>query len=304
MQTRHEHNGITWIDLQSPTPHEVRAIMEEFPIPSLVAEELLLPSTKARIERYEGLIYMILHFPALRHTHKTTDQEIDFIVGENFIITTHYDTIDSLHEFSKVFQVNSVLGSESVVGKHGGFVLFYMLKRLYRSVEYEIDFIKRQMNDIENRIFSGEEKEMVEAISQTGRDLLNLRQIIEPHREVLKELEDVAVKIFGTYYAPYVRGLSNEYYRVHNHIMRGTEAMRELRETNNSLLSTKQNEIMKILTIMTSITAPLALITSLFGISSGYLPIVKNESGFWIIIAMMTAIAALLIFFFRYKRWF
>lgn len=304
MLHRHEHNGITWIDLQSPTAHEVRSMMEEFPVPSLVAEELLLPSTKARIELHGDVMYMVLHFPALRHTHKTTDQELDFVLGHNFIITTHYDTIDSIHEFTKVFQVNSVLGNESIVGRHSGFVLFYMLKRLYRSVEYEIDYLKRQMSDIENKIFSGEEKEMVESISQTGRDLLNLRQTVEPHREVLRELEDIGVRMFSNDFAPYVRGLSNEYYRVHNHIMRSTESLRELRETNNSLLSTKQNEIMKILTIMTSITAPLALITSLFGISSGHLPLVESENVFWMILAFMSAVAGVLILFFRYKRWF
>ncbi len=303
MRSRFEHNRLVWIDLESPSREEVRDIVDEFNITPLVAEELLLPSIKPRAEFYPTYAYIVLHFPALQHSHKTREQEIDFVIGHNFIITTHYDTIDPLHKFSKVFEVNSLL-DKSDIGEHAGFVFFYMLKKLYGSVEHEVEYVRQDLAIIEEHIFSGHEISMVAAISRSARDLLNLRQTVEPHREVLHGIEAGGPQLFGEEFVPHLRAMSDEYYRVHNHIMRETESLHELRETNNSLLSTKQNETMKTFTILAFVTLPLSLIAAIFGIDAKYEPIVYLPYGFWIIIGIMACVGLLMYSYFKYREWF
>lgn len=302
MLHRYTHGDLIWIDLESPNKNEVRDIANEFGINSFVAEELLLPTAKPRVEQHENVLYLILHFPALHHTHHSTEQEIDFIIGKNFIITTRYDMIDPLHKFSKVFEVSSML-DKSMIGEHAGFILFFMLKKLYGSVDHEVEHIRVSLSDIEQQIFEEKQKEMVASISHAGRDLLNLRQAIEPHREILQKFEQIGRKYFGEPFTPYLRGITNEYYRVHNHIMRNTESLRELRETNNSLLSTKQNEVMKNLTLMAFVTFPLSLIAAIFGMNTKELPIVGMPGDFWIVTGGMLFGMGLMFIFFKYKRW-
>ena len=302
MRTSYEHNGVLWIDLESPTQDEVRGIVEQFGIPTMVAEELLLPSTKPRAEFYNSFMYAILHFPTLRRSHKSAEQEVDFVVGHNFIITTHYDIVDPLHKFSKVFEVNSIL-DKSNIGNHAGYFLFYMLKKLYKGVEYEVERVRHHLGTIEGDIFSGHEVGMVEALSKTARDLLNLRQTIEPHREVLRTIESEGAKLFGDDFTPYLRALSNDYYRVHNHVMRNAESLHELRETNNSLLTTKQNETMRMLTIMALFTFPLALIAAVLGVDTKYNPILGRPNDFWIIVGIMASFACLMFWYFKHKKW-
>lgn len=302
MLKNYEHNGIAWVDLESPTHEEVRSIAEKFGINAIVAEDLLLPSTKPRADFYNDYVYLIFHFPALRHSHKSIEQEIDFVVGRKFIITTHYETLDPLHRFSKIFEVNSVL-NKSNIGEHAGYVLFYMLKQLYKAVEHESDHVKRHLGTIEEDIFSGQEVRMVEALSQSARDLLNLRLSIEPHRDVLHALESEGAKLFGEEFVPYLRALSNEYYRVHNRVMRNTESLHELRETNNSLLSTKQNETMRVLTIMALLTFPLALFVAILDVDTVYNPIRGIPYDFWWIIAAVIMCGSLMLWYFRHKKW-
>src|SRR3989338_244499 len=302
MHTRYEHNGLIWVDLEPPSRDEVQDVMDQFEIAPLVAEELLLPTTKPRVEFYPTYAYLVLHFPALRHRHKTPEQEIDFIVGHNYIITTHYDTIDPLHKFSKVFEVNTLL-DKSNLGDHAGFMLFYMLKNLYGAVEHEVDYVRHALDVIEDRIFSGHEVAMVTNISRSARDLLNLRQRIEPHRDVLRDFEAGGPQFFGTAFSPYLRTLSDEYYRVHNHIMRATESLHELRETNNSLLTTKQNEKMRILTIMALLTFPLALFVAIFDIDAISNPIIGLPYDFWIILGAVLTIGAGMLLYFKHRKW-
>jgi magnesium transporter len=302
MLSRYIHQNVTWIDLESPTQEEIRTLMDEFGIDTLIADELLFPSTKPRVELTEHFMYLVLHFPAVRHTHKMREQEIDIILGKNFIITTRYEMIDPLHKFSKVFEVNSLL-DKSNLGEHAGFVLYYMLKRLYRSVDHELDSVRQSLSSIEEHIFSGDEVAMVSAISESARALLNIRQTIEPHREVLREFETAAAHLFGPAYAPFARSASDEYYRVHNHVMRLTESVHELRETNNSLLSTKQNETMRVLTIMALFTFPLSLIATTFAIDAPSTPFIRDVNGFWIIVGLMIAVGLSMFAYFRYQKW-
>ena len=303
MLQRYKHGHLTWIDLESPTRNEIYSLTNEYSIDALVAEELLLPTAKPRLEVHPQMLYMIMHFPALHHTHHSQEQEIDFVIGKDFIITTRYDMIDPLHKFSKVFEVNSML-DKATLGEHAGFILYYMLKKLYGSVEHEIEHIRVALHDIETSIFEQKEKEMVAAISHAGRDLLNLRQAIEPHRELLQEFEHAAPAFFGEAFAPYARNITNEYYRVHNHIMRNTESLHELRETNNSLLSTKQSEIMKILTILTALTFPITIISNVFSMNVHSEPLFGNAWDFWLLVGAMIAGIAAMFIFFKTRRWF
>ena len=276
--------------------------MDEYHLNHFVAEELLLPTMKPRVEFHEGYLYTILHFPALRHAHKTGEQEVDFVVGDKFLITTRYDTIDPLHKFSKVFEVNSVL-DKSPMGEHAGYLFFYMLRRLYKAVEHELDFVRTDLVHIEHSLFGGFEVRMVRAISQCARDVLNLRQTIEPHRDILKTLADDGAKFFGEEFVPYLRSLENDYYRLHNHIMRLTETLHEIRETNNSLLSTKEGETMRRLTIMAFLTFPLSLLVNVLNINSVHNPLHNMPYDFWIIVGIVCAIGSLMIGYFKYKKW-
>jgi len=302
MQSRHEHQGLVWVDLESPSRDEIHAIMGEFSIQPLIGEELLLPSSKPRVEFYKNYTYVILHFPALRHSHKNREQEVDFVIGKQFLVTTHYEAIDPIHNFNKIFEVSSALDGDTI-GDHAGFIFFSLLKRLYKGVEHELEFIRRDLITIEEHIYSGEEVLMVEAISHVARDLLNLRQILEPHREVLHALENEGGVFFGTDFVNYLRGLSNEYYKVHNHIMRLTESLHELRETNNSLLTTKQNETMKKFTILAFLTFPLTLVAALFSMHAVSTPVIGSPHDFYIIVGAMALAAAAMIIFFKSNKW-
>ncbi len=302
MKSRYQHHGIVWVDLENPTRQEVLDVATEFGLDALTAEELLAPSMRAHVDVQPRYTYLILHFPALRHAHHHREQEIDFVIGREFLITTHYDTIDPLHKFAKVFEVNSVL-EVGGASDHAGHIFFFMLKRLYKAVEHEVEYVRRELSNIEEHIFSEHQVAMVSAISRAARNLLNLRQTIEPHRDVLKSLESDGAAFFGDDFRQYLRAMENDYYRVHNHIMRNTESLHELRETNNSLLTTKQNETMKIFTIMAFVTFPLSLIAIILDMDSVHNPLRGMPYDFWIVIGIMAFASLLMFAYFRKKNW-
>jgi len=303
MLSRYKHKDLTWIDLETPTNDEVRALMEEFSLDPLVAEELLSPTLRPKVDVFDNYIYLILHFPALKHTHQSTaDQEVDFVIGKQFLITVRYDTIDPLHKFSKIFEVNSIL-DHSDIGEHAGYVFFYMIKKLYKAVNHELDFIHDTLKAIEEDIFKGKEKEMVRELSAVSKGLLGFKQTLYAHKDVLSSFETTGETFFGRNFTYHLKAMTGEYYKVNNEILSHIDTVSELRETNNSLVSTKQNEIMKVLTIMAFVTFPLSLIASIFGMNTETLPFVGYTNDFWVIIGVMIIFAAFFFIFFKYKKW-
>jgi magnesium transporter len=307
MLTRYAQHNLTWVDLVAPTPTEVRALMKEFDLDPLIAEELLMPSFKPKVERRGDAIFAILHFPALRVGSPSggiaprPEQEIDFVVGKHFLITTRYEQIDPLHSFAKAFEVNTVLGRGAAT--HGGHLFAAMVRRLYEALGAECDNVHRHLMDIEERVFGGDERRMVIELSHTGRTIHDFRQSLLPHREMLDSLEPVGARFFGAEFSYYARELVGAFGRVERSLENLHDSLQELRATNNSLLTTKQNEAIKILTMMAFITFPLSLVVAIFSMPGPYVPLVGSPGGFWIVIGILVALAVSFLAYFKHKDW-
>jgi len=302
MLTKYGQKNAVWIDLVSPTPSEVRGLMQEFGIDPLIAEELLTPSFKPKTERRGDIIYVILHLPILKGLGRRAEQEIDFVIGKNFLITTRYDNVDPLHAFAQAFEVNTVL-NRPATHLNGGHLFTSMARALYEAMINECHTVSRRLQDIEDRIFRGDERQMVIELSQTGRIIHDFRDALAPHREMLISIEAAASRLFGPEFSYYLRDLEGAEERVERTVDNLYTSLLELRETNNSLLSTKQNEVMKTLTVLAFIFFPLQFIASIFGMNTLHNPIIGSPFDFWILIAGMVAVAVACFVYFKRRGW-
>jgi len=305
MIKEYKHKNVTWIDLENPTQEEVRNLSNKYEIDHLTANELLTPTLRPRVDYHSKYIYLILHFPNGHNDNKGFNkkiEEVDFIIGQDFIITTRYTTIDAILEFSKVFEVESILDKSNMT-KHAGYIFYYMIQNLYKNLNNRLDHVRDVLADVENKIFHGEERQMVKELSMLNRLLLNYRESTNLHQEILESFEVAGKKFFGADFEYHLRSVTGEYYKVRSSMDSAKEYLNELRDTNDSLLSTKQNEVMKILTITTFIFLPLSLLAGIFGMNAKYMPVVGQNNDFWILVLSMAIIATFLFLFFKIKKW-
>ena len=306
MIKKYTSQNITWIDMEEPNREEVKSLMKEYKIHPLVADELLIPTFKPSVDLYNNFIYLILHFPAFKHTNGKEgnyNREIDFIIGKDFFITTHYGSVNSLHRTSKMFEIETILNNENQL-EHAGYLFYYVVQQLYKSLIEELDYIENLQEDLEKNIFGGNEKQMVKEISRVSHNLLDFKQAVSHHKETLDSLEIIGTEFFGKDFSYYLKNISNKYRKVSHIVDTNMENLRELRRTNDSLLTTKQNETMKIFTILAFITFPLSLIASIFGMNAIFTPIIGAKGDFWVIIGGMIVVTGLMFWFFKYKKWF
>lgn len=303
MISTYKHNKVVWIDLESPTNEEVRKLVDKYSIDPVVGNELLSPSAKPHINFHDNYIFLILHFPTRgENGNSASKEEVDFIVGKNFIITARYNVVDAILQFAKIFEVNSLL-EKSNVDEHSGYIFFHMIINLYKTLGDQIENIRDSIIGVEEKVFSGDESKMVAEISRLNRKLLNFKETIGMHYEILRTFEALGSKLFDSRFENNLRQITGEYIKVQNSLENTREYLEEIRKSNDSLLTTKQNEIMKNLTVMAFIMLPLTLITGIFGISNKAVPYFEMPRDFGILVLIMMLVSLGAVIFFKWRKW-
>ncbi len=302
MLSKYSYKKLTWIDLECPTKDEVALLAETYDVHPLVAEELTRQTERAKVDMYHNSLYLVLHFPVVQHVDKTVKiVEIDFVIGQNFLITTHFDAIDPLHEFAKLFEVHSILDRSADL-THAGFLFFYVIKELYKHCLLELERIEEELQSIEKFIFNGNERGMVVELLKLNRSLIDFREAIRFHGETLRSFEIAGKKFYGDDFTYYLSAISGEFQRVENIFHDHKQVLNDLRKTNDALLAHRTNETMKLLTILSFITFPLSLVAALLAMIT-HVPIIETQDGYLKVIGGMILLAIIMILYFRKRRW-
>ena len=304
MVTRHTRGKITWIDLESPTHAELDEVMREFSIDERIEEEIISPTHYPLVITFPKYQYLILHFPTADPTSGTRNQEIDFIVGKNFLITARYEVIDTIHSLHRVFEAEELLGLPRK-GAHTAHLLERIMKRLYGAIREEMERASRLLEHIEDDMFSGKERETVRSISDIGRVLLRFQTAVARHQEPLSLFLDrlATPTFFGKSFEEHAAHIEGERAHVAELVGSYRTAATELRATNDSLLSASQNEVMKLLTFLAFLASPITVVASIFGMNVSDTPLSGNPYEFWIVVFIGLILSLCMFMYFKYKKW-
>lgn len=302
MVERYTYGKLTWLDAMNPTTEEIREVVKECSIPLEFTGDLTAMVPRSEVHGKNGFVKITLDFPIVKRTDVSHPHEIKFIATKKHLLTVRFEDIEAVHRFQKEFEVSSMLktAGKKATGAH---IMFSLLNELYRTMTIKLDYLESKMADIEEEIFKEHEREMVFEISKVSRRLISFRQTMHAHENALEELHEKVAEAFGNSYGTSVDVLQNEYLHLCGRVRALTRTLDELRETNNSLVSTKQQEVMKLFTILAFVTFPLSLFTSTFGMNTQTTPILGHPYDFWIIVSIMVTLTVVFFIFFKYKRW-
>jgi magnesium transporter len=293
---------ITWVDIQDPTLEDIEYLKQNFKFHPLILGELIPPGHRPKVERYKNYLFMILYYPVhSKEKRETRSRELDIIVTKDVLITSHYKSIVPLRALFDKCNLYPEL-KKRYMKWNAGYLLYLLLSSLWKSCLVKLDRINARIEAIEGEMFQGKEKEMVQEISVVKTDIINFWRIVEPQGEILDSLSKEGVTFFGERFAPYFSDIVGTYRQAWNSLKTFKETILALEDTNQSLLSTKINEIIRILTVFSVILLPLTLIASIWGMNV-FLPFSNSPTGFGIIITIMVILMGFLIVYFRKKKW-
>lgn len=292
-----------WINITKVNAGSIEYLRQNFQIHPLELEDCINPTLRAKLEEYNDHLFLIMNFPIFdRKTKRITLSEIDIFVGRGFLITLNDGKLEPLKKIFDSCQINQSERTKFLEDDET-FLLYQILDRLQSYCFPILNHIARDLMEIEEKIFSNEEKRMVTEILTTKRNILNVRKSVQSHKSVLKKLGKMSHKEFMkddlNLYFSNVLEQSKEIWEILENLKENVEA---LNDTNESLISFKLNRVMKTLTIISMVLLPATLLASIFGMNY-YIPLQDSPYGFVFSIGLMTLCMIIAWLFFRGKKW-
>lgn len=297
-------NRLTWTHFSEFKSDEAEYVRENFNFHPLDIEDCLSPAQRPKLDEYKNYIFMILTFPIYVPEEKeVVSAEVNFFIGPEYLVTVNKNNLPPLAKFFEQCQLNDTMREKFMTGNPTK-LLYEILNRLQEYCFPMLDHISDDIDFLEKGIFKGYERQMVKKILIIRRNIVNFRKIMQAHKNVIKKLISLNTKYFipttiKSYYANILEQTKDIWDTLNNH----KETIEALHSTNESLISFRLNDIMKLLAIISVVVVPANLLASIFGMNALFMPIIKNPNGFWVVLAMMLIVMLGLLLLFRRKKW-
>jgi len=298
-------NNIRWINVNRITEWEIKYLENRFHFHVLHLNDCLSLSQKPKIEKYQDYIFMAMIFPIYHNKQrKIIPTEVDFFIGKDFLVTVHRNELIPLINFFNLCKIDSSQ-AEKYISNSPIHLVYAILKNIADYCLPILDTLNSNISNIEENIIKGYEKNMVKEILVVKRNIISFRQITQSYRLIISRLIKICEEFFSLNSLKiYLQELLETTEEIWFALENLSQCIETIETTNNSLISFRLNEIIKILTIISVIFLPLTLLSSLFAMEVPNLPFSKNPYGFSIILSIMAGVSLLMIIVFKKKKWF
>ncbi len=302
-----QFNSFRWIDIVNFGQEEKDYLAKNFSFQPLDLDDCLSPTQRPKTEQYPGYIFLILLFPIYnRQTRQIFPSEVDFFLGKNYLITVHRNELSPIIDLFNVCQVDEDKRKECL-SQGPAYLLHQLLNQFYQYCFPMLDHVSLDISRVKKDIFSGNERNMVTEILIIRQNIADFRKIMQVHKNTVQKFagkkngqsnQSITSKL-----QLYFDDLINLAKEIWDNLESFRESIETLQQTNESLISNRLNDIMKLLTMISVILLPITLIASVFGMNARNMPIVGQVNDFWVIIGMSAGVVVLMLIYFKRKHW-
>lgn len=290
-----------WIDLAAPSIPESLILSETFRFHPLSVEDAMADIQYPKIEAYDGYLYLILHgidFHAGKQGFATHD--VDFFLGPTYLVTVHDG------------HSRSIRGLQESLLKHAKIMSEGPVALLHRIVDAMVDHYRPEVDKLEDRIgkiekavfFARPSPTLVRQILLEKRQVSSLRRIMTPQRDVIARLARRDFVEITTDMSFRFRDVYDQIVRIVDDAGLFQDRMTGILEAHLSNVSNRLNEIMKVLTVLTTVFMPLTLLSGMWGMNIRLPQFPGGEAAqFWWLFGVMVVIVAAMLVLFRRRRW-
>jgi len=286
-------SGVPWFDIADPVSPDLDELGRRFQLHELQIEDCRHRPQRAKVDEYGNYVFAVL-----KHLHTDTNlifDDFDVFLGSNFLITIHLGDCPLLAKLCQRVQENRVDRLDRI---------FYVLMDLVVD-EYllVLDNSAEEISQVESQVLETPEPRLLSEIFRLKRKLIDFRRVASGMRDVVNAIIRREGGLVGDDLDPYFRDIYDHLV----HVVDLVEAHRDLLtgslDIYLSAVAQRTNDVMKVLTIYGTLALPLVIITGFFGMNL-HLPWSSNAHGIWYATGLMLISIALVLWFFKRKRWF
>lgn len=288
-----------WVDFAAITPDEGRLLTDVFHFHPLAVEDALSALQYPKIETYDNYLYIVLHGIDFRTAeHQLSTHDIDFFLGPNYLVTVHDGHSRSIAKLRSICDKHSHILDEGPVA-----LMHRIIDTMVDNYQPEMEKLEERISDMEEEAFEGRNT-IVRQLLSVKRDLSSMRRIMIPQRDALGRLARREFNAISNEMAYRFRDVYDHVVRLSDETIMFQDRVTGILEVNLSAVSNRLNQIMKVLTVASTIFLPMTVLTGMWGMN---VPIPHLPGGegaqFWWVGGMMMVISAVMLAIFRFLHW-
>lgn len=292
-------DSVTWVDLCRPSDDESYVLTHDFKFHPLAIEDVISEKPRIKIDDYDSYLFVVFQLvDYIGREEGLKVSEVDLFLSRNSLVTVHYDD----HRIFD-FLYHRAERDERMISRGADFAFHAIIDAIVDNYNMTLDILDYEVDEIEKMVLGEPAEETVKSIFTLRRDIVELKRIVLPQKEVLMRLSRGDFDLVGERSAVYFSD-------VHDHLARVNDIADSHREILNSSLevyfssvSTKTNEIIKFLTIFTVLSIPPTFLVGLWGMNFEFMPELRHPWGYGFALSLMLAIVIVLVIFFRRRKW-
>jgi magnesium transporter len=291
--------AMVWVDLSEPSADESQILLDVFHFHPLSVEDARSKLQFPKVEAYPSYLYLVLHGIDVKKGHASVvTRDVDFFLSRHFLVTVHDGQSRNIERLRGVCDQHSRLLGEGPVA-----LMHRIIDSMVDDYRPVFEGIEARIGALEDQAFTGKEN-LSRQLLKSKRELASLRRVLVPQRDAIARL---ARREF-----PQISDeLSFRFRDVYDHLVRLTEEavlfqdrVTGIFEVNLTLVSNRLNQVMKVLTVMSTLFMPMTVLTGMWGMNIT-LPRFpgSDASQFWWVTGVLATMSATMLALFRRKGW-
>jgi magnesium transporter len=302
-------NLFLWVDLEKPSSEEAKVVLEDiFHFHPLSIEDCVMVSPSPKVEEYNPkeddmfapYLFMVIH--AVDYSRRDgvfATSELNFFLGKNFLVTYHDVPLKSVQGTA-----DRCLKSTTHIARAPDRVAHTLLDGIVENYKPALDELSLEIAELENDALQRPGVATLNKIIQVKKEVLHLRQIIGPQREVLARFARGDFKLIRAHMVPYFRNVYDGLFHISELAQNYTDSLTGILQVYLNMSSNQTGEVVKVLTIITVITTPVTLIGTWYGMNFQHIPEYTWVHGYTFAVVLTGVTTAMTYAYFKWKRWF
>lgn len=293
---------LRWHHVMNPSDENLQYLQDNFHFHPLDIEDCKsVVNQRPKIDIYDDYYFIILHFPYFdRQNRFLKIREVKIFWSEEYVITigkSHW-IVESMFNEGKEQEAK---GEDFEIGTSDA-LLYAIIERLMKATQKIIRKMGDDVDNVNRYLFDKKAEHTIEQISVIRKNIILINTMFKPQLPLFNKFESGQIEGYAHNMEDYWGNILDYYKQLWDLTEDYAELIEGLSQTFDSLQANRTNEIMKILTLISSILLPLTFLTGLYGMNVN-LPLQDDPRSFWIVIGAMFAIAIFMILFFKRKKW-
>ncbi|OIO99724.1 MAG: hypothetical protein AUJ98_10305 [Bacteroidetes bacterium CG2_30_33_31] len=294
-------DNLRWIHIPNPSEENLEYLRQNFDFHPLDIEDCQTRVQRPKIDIYDDYRFLILHFPYFDTALKfVKTKEVKIFWGKDYIITigkSHWVIRKLFQEIKEKAEVDV-----DELDNTSDALLYTIFDALMEDSFRLLRMIEDNLEKISTEMFSNKSENIIESISVTRKNLILLNTTFKPQLRLFQKFESGIVKGFSENMEEYWGDVLDAYQKMWDSIEDYQELIQGFAHTFDSLQANRTNEIIKVLTVFSSIILPLTFLTGLYGMNVK-LPMQENSFAFIMVVGIMISVVVALLLYFRKRHW-